>query len=136
MLIRDQYWRPLEAPVISSIMNDLRKTQLPELDFRLMLKRRGTPSEEIEDIIAQLSEEGALSSVSAQPTYLFSMDSQLQDELAEGRISQTLVQEFDKRGFFLRDPAIIPSELSSENGERDASRNPGNETATVFSLDH
>ena len=48
MLIRDQYWRPLEEPVITSIMNDLRKTQIPEGDLRLLLRknlrRQGKPA--------------------------------------------------------------------------------------------
>ena len=30
MLIRDQYWRPLEEPVLTSVMNDMRKTKIPE----------------------------------------------------------------------------------------------------------
>ena len=117
MLIRDQYWRPLEAPVISSIMNDLRKTQLPEPDFRMMLKRRGTSSEEIEDTIAQLSEAGALASVSAEPTFLFSMDSELQDEFAKGGISASLNHEFDRRGFLLAPQTSIQPVTDEERWE-------------------
>ena len=117
MLIRDQYWRPLEAPVISSIMNDLRKTQLPEPDFRMMLKRRGTSSEEIEDTIAQLSEAGTLASVSAEPTFLFSMDSELQDEFAKGEISASLNHEFDRRGFLLAPQTSIQPVTNEERWE-------------------
>ena len=123
MLIRDKYWRPLEAPVISSIMNDLRKTQLPELDFRLMLKRRGTSSEEIEDAIAQLSEAGALASVSAEPTFLFSIDSQLQGELAEEEISTNLHQEFDRRGFLLSPQTVIQPVTGEDRWEISGNRN-------------
>ena len=68
MLIRDQYWNPLEEPVVNSITNDLRKTQIPEKDLRLLLKKRlgqqGKSAEqidvEIEEIIAQLGQQGAL----------------------------------------------------------------------------
>ena len=115
MLIRDQYWRPLEAPVLTSIMNDLRKTQLPEFDFRSMLKKRGKSSEDIEDIIAQLNEEGALSSVSAEPIFLFSVDSQLQGELAKDKISTNLRQEFDRRGFLLSPQTAIQPATGDRN---------------------
>ena len=117
MLIRDQYWRPLEAPVISSIMNDLRKTQLPEPEFRMMLKRRGTSSKEIEDTIAQLSEAGALAPISAEPTFLFSMDSELQDGLAKGDISTSLNHEFDRRGFLLSPQTAIQPVTDEERWE-------------------
>ena len=68
MLIRDQYWNPLEEPVVNSITNDLRKTQIPEKDLRLLLKKRlgqeGKSAEqadvEIEAIIAKLRQQGAL----------------------------------------------------------------------------
>ena len=117
MLIRDQYWRPLEAPVISSIMNDLRKTQLPEPDFRMMLKRRGTSAAEIEDSIAQLSEAGALASVSAEPTFLFSMDSELQEALAQGDISTSLNHEFDRRGILLTPQSEIQPVTNEDRWE-------------------
>jgi len=38
-LIRDQYWRPLEEPVLTSIMNDLRKTSIPVEDKKTKEKK-------------------------------------------------------------------------------------------------
>ena len=52
MLIRDQYWRPLEEPVLTSVMNDMRKTQVPEKDARLLFKRRGKTGAEIDSLLA------------------------------------------------------------------------------------
>ena len=123
MLIRDQYWRPLEAPVISSIMNDLRKTQLPEPDFRMMLKRRGTSSKEIEDTLGQLSEAGALVPISAEPTFLFSIESEVQSELTKGKISDSLNQEFDRRGFLLSPDTTVQPVTDEERWEITDNRN-------------
>ena len=52
MLIRDQYWRPLEEPVLTSVMNDMRKTQISDKDARLLFKRRGKTEAEIDAILA------------------------------------------------------------------------------------
>ena len=52
MLIRDQYWRPLEEPVLTSVMNDMRKTKIPESDARLLFKRRGKTDAEINALLA------------------------------------------------------------------------------------
>ncbi len=68
MLIRDQYWNPLEEPVVNSITNDLQKTQIAEKDLRLLLRKRlrqkGKSGEqidvEIEAITAQLRQQGTL----------------------------------------------------------------------------
>ena len=63
MLIRDRYWRPLEQPVITSILNDLQKTQIPESNLKLLLKRKGKSPGEIASFIAQIeSEQGLLRS--------------------------------------------------------------------------
>ncbi len=51
MLIRDQYWRPLEEPVLTSVMNDMRKTKIPENDARLLFKRRGKTDSEIDSLL-------------------------------------------------------------------------------------
>ena len=59
MLIRDQYWSPLEEPVITSILNDMRKTQIPEKNLRLLLKKQKSP-EEVTSIFADLRRQGAL----------------------------------------------------------------------------
>jgi len=60
MLIRDQYWRPLEEPVITSILNDLQKTQIPERNFRFLLKKKKRSPAEIDQIITDLRAQGAL----------------------------------------------------------------------------
>ena len=52
MLIRDQYWRPLEEPVLTSVMNDMRKTKVPENNARLLFKRRGKTETEIDALLA------------------------------------------------------------------------------------
>ena len=57
MLIRDQYWRPLEEPVLTSIMNDMRKTQIAEDDVRLLFKRRGKTKGEIDTVLAPYVQE-------------------------------------------------------------------------------
>ncbi len=51
LLIRDQYWRPLEEPVLTSVMNDMRKTKIPENDARLLFKRRGKTDAEIDSLL-------------------------------------------------------------------------------------
>ncbi len=40
LLIRDQYWRPLEEPVLTSVRNDMQKTQITVTDFERLLKRK------------------------------------------------------------------------------------------------
>ena len=60
LLIRDQYWRPLEEPVITSILNDLQKTQIPESDVQLLLRRQGKSPEQIATTLAELQQQGAL----------------------------------------------------------------------------
>ncbi len=62
MLIRDQYWRPLEEPVLTSVMNDMRKTKIPEDDARLLFKRRGKTDAEIKSLLAPYVESAEESS--------------------------------------------------------------------------
>ncbi len=40
LLIRDQYWRPLEEPVLTSVRNDMQKTQITVSDFERLLERK------------------------------------------------------------------------------------------------
>ena len=68
MLIRNQYWRPLEEPVLTSIMNDLQNARISESDVRALLKRKGKSSEEIEAIISELQETGAITRSDAGAT--------------------------------------------------------------------
>ncbi len=40
LLIRDQYWRPLEEPVLTSVRNDMQKTQITVTDLERLLQRK------------------------------------------------------------------------------------------------
>lgn len=40
LLIRDQYWRPLEEPVLTSVLNDMQKTQITLTDLERLLERK------------------------------------------------------------------------------------------------
>ena len=40
LLIRDQYWRPLEEPVLTSVLNDMQKTQITFTDLARLLERK------------------------------------------------------------------------------------------------
>ena len=62
MLIRDQYWRPLEEPVLTSVMNDMRKTKISDNDARLLFKRRGKTDAEINSLLAPYVESAEKSS--------------------------------------------------------------------------
>ena len=58
MLIRDQYWIPLEEPVITSVMNDMKKTRIGESELRVLLKKKGKSPAEIDSLIASVKNEG------------------------------------------------------------------------------
>lgn len=40
LLIRDQYWRPLEEPVLTSVLNDMQKTQITFTALERLLQRK------------------------------------------------------------------------------------------------
>ena len=40
LLIRDQYWRPLEEPVLTSVLNDMQKTQITLTALERLLGRK------------------------------------------------------------------------------------------------
>ena len=40
LLIRDQYWRPLEEPVLTSVLNDMQKTQITVSALERLLERK------------------------------------------------------------------------------------------------
>ena len=40
LLIRDQYWRPLEEPVLTSVLNDMQKTQITLTALERLLERK------------------------------------------------------------------------------------------------
>lgn len=74
LLIRDQYWRPLEEPVLNSILNDMQKTQISIDDLQLLLEqknnflaRQGQPIIDIPAAIAELNESGFITTVDEQP---------------------------------------------------------------------
>ena len=58
MLIRDQYWIPLEEPVITSVTNDMRKTRIGENELRLLLKKKGKSPAEVDSLLASAKIDG------------------------------------------------------------------------------
>ncbi len=74
LLIRDQYWRPLEEPVLNSILNDMQKTQISVLDLEQLLEQKnllrgkqGQPLVDIPNAIAQLQQGGYIENVDEEP---------------------------------------------------------------------
>ncbi len=74
LLIRDQYWRPLEEPVLNSILNDMQKTQITvDALQRLLeqknerLKKQGQTPVDIPAAIATLREDGFIKTVDEEP---------------------------------------------------------------------
>ncbi len=74
LLIRDQYWRPLEEPVLNSILNDMQKTQISVPDLEQLLEQKnilrakqGLPLVDIPNAIAQLQQGGYIENVDEEP---------------------------------------------------------------------
>ena len=74
LLIRDQYWRPLEEPVLNSILNDMQKTQITVEDLERLLEqkndllaKRGQTPLDIPAAIAQLQENGFIQNIDKKP---------------------------------------------------------------------
>ena len=74
LLIRDQYWRPLEEPVLNSILNDMQKTQISagELEKLLaqknnLLAKQGRPTLDIPTALDELRENGFIVNVDEKP---------------------------------------------------------------------
>ncbi len=74
LLIRDQYWRPLEEPVLNSILNDMQKTQVTVDDLErlleqknLLLAKRGQTPLDIPAAIAGLQENGFITNIDEEP---------------------------------------------------------------------
>ncbi|MCG9129153.1 LysM peptidoglycan-binding domain-containing protein [Candidatus Poribacteria bacterium] len=70
LLIRDQYWRPLEEPVLNSILNDMQKTQITVNDLERLLNQKnqllakqGQTEIDIPAAIAQLEQSGMIVNV-------------------------------------------------------------------------
>ena len=74
LLIRDQYWRPLEEPVLNSILNDMKKTQITVDALQRLLEQKNerlkqqeqTPVD-IPAATAALVENGFIKTVDAEP---------------------------------------------------------------------
>ena len=74
LLIRDQYWRPLEEPVLNSILNDMQKTQISVGDLEKLLEQKnnllakqGRPTLDIPAAITGLQDDGYIVSVDEEP---------------------------------------------------------------------
>ena len=74
LLIRDQYWRPLEEPVLNSILNDMQKTQITigDLEKQLrqknnLLAKQGRPTLDIPAALTDLREKGYIVNVDEKP---------------------------------------------------------------------
>ncbi len=70
LLIRDQYWRPLEEPVLTSVLNDMQKTQItvPALERLLerkneILVKQGQNPINVAEEVATLEESGFIEKV-------------------------------------------------------------------------
>ncbi len=70
LLIRDQYWRPLEEPVLTSVRNDMQKTQITVPDLERLLERKneilikdGQQPINISEAITDLEQEGFIQQV-------------------------------------------------------------------------
>ena len=70
LLIRDQYWRPLEEPVLTSVLNDMQKTQITLTALERLLQRKneilvkqGQPPINIAEEIAALEQDGFIEKV-------------------------------------------------------------------------
>ena len=73
LLIRDQYWRPLEEPVLTSVLNDMQKTQITLTALERLLERKneifvkqGQQPINIAEEIASLEQGGFIEKVDAE----------------------------------------------------------------------
>ena len=74
LLIRDQYWRPLEEPVLNSILNDMQKTQVSvgDLEKHLqqknnLLAKQGRETLDVPAAITGLQDDGYIVNVNKKP---------------------------------------------------------------------
>ena len=74
LLIRDQYWRPLEEPVLNSILNDMQKTQITVGNLERLLEQKnvllaqqGQTLIDIPAALTELRETGFIANVDEQP---------------------------------------------------------------------
>ena len=74
LLIRDQYWRPLEEPVLTSVLNDMQKTQITVNALERLLERKsellakqGQQPIDTAAALASLEQEGFIEKVDEEP---------------------------------------------------------------------
>lgn len=74
LLIRDQYWRPLEEPVLNSILNDMQKTQVSVGDLEKLLEQKnnllakqGRTTLDISAALTGLQDDGYIVNVDKKP---------------------------------------------------------------------
>lgn len=74
LLIRDQYWRPLEEPVLNSILNDMQKTQITVGNLErlleqknILLAQQGQTLIDIPAALTELQETGFIENIDEQP---------------------------------------------------------------------
>lgn len=74
LLIRDQYWRPLEEPVLNSILNDMQKTQITTGNLEslleqknVLLAKQGQTTVDIPAALTELQEAGFIVNVDEEP---------------------------------------------------------------------
>ncbi len=70
LLIRDQYWRPLEEPVLTSVLNDMQKTQFTLSSLERLFERKneqlvrqGEPPVDVPAAVATLQEGGFIEKI-------------------------------------------------------------------------
>ena len=74
LLIRDQYWRPLEEPVLTSVLNDMQKTQITLDALERLLQRKsellakqGQQPIDTAAALASLEQDGFIEKVDEEP---------------------------------------------------------------------
>lgn len=74
LLIRDQYWRPLEEPVLNSILNDMQKTQITVGNLETLLEQKNIllakqerPTLDIPAALTELQDDGYIVNVDEKP---------------------------------------------------------------------
>ena len=74
LLIRDQYWRPLEEPVLTSVLNDMQKTQITVSALERLLERKsellakqGQQPIDTAAALASLEQDGFIEKVDEEP---------------------------------------------------------------------
>ena len=74
LLIRDQYWRPLEEPVLTSVLNDMQKTQITVSALERLLERKsellakqGQQPIDTAAALASLEKDGFIEKVDEEP---------------------------------------------------------------------